>query len=43
MQNTNSKYWIIDKITLEKLPVLKQFVDFVAGLEETSTEHKKHF
>ena len=42
MQNTNSKYWIIDKVTLEKLQVLKQFVDFVAEQEETSAEHKNN-
>ncbi|NCU32667.1 MAG: hypothetical protein EOM23_07040, partial [Candidatus Moranbacteria bacterium] len=38
----NSKYWIIDKATLEKLQVLKQFVDFVAMLDETSQEHKNN-
>lgn len=30
------KYWIIDKTTFEKLQILKQFVGFVANLEETS-------
>jgi len=38
----SSKYWIIDKATLDKLQVLKQFVDFVAGLEETSPKHKNN-
>lgn len=38
----NSKYGTIDKSTLEKLQVLSQFVDFVAGLDETSPEHKSN-
>ncbi len=38
----NSKYWIIDKATLEKLQVLKRFVDFVAEQPETSAEHKNN-
>jgi hypothetical protein len=42
MKNSGIKYWIIDNTTLEKLQVLKQFVDFVAGLEETSPEHKNN-
>lgn len=42
MKKTETKYWIIDNTTLEKLQVLKQFVDFVAGLEETSPEHKNN-
>jgi len=42
MKNSGTKYWIIDNTTLEKLQVLKQFVDFVAGLEETSPEHKNN-
>lgn len=42
MKKPGIKYWIIDNTTLEKLQVLKQFVDFVAGLEETSPEHKNN-
>ena len=42
MKDSGTKYWIIDKATLEKLQVLKQFVDFVAILDETSQEHKKN-
>lgn len=42
MKDSGTKYWIIDKVTLEKLQVLKQFVDFVAGLEYTAEEHKNN-
>lgn len=40
MKNSESKYWIIDNATLKKLQVLKSFVDFVTGLEETRPELK---
>jgi len=30
MSEAELKYWIIDKTTLDKLQVLKKFVDFVA-------------
>lgn len=42
MKNSETKYWIIDNTTLEKLQVLKKFVDFIAGLDETSSEHKNN-
>ncbi|MCF8359262.1 MAG: hypothetical protein K9H26_10915 [Prolixibacteraceae bacterium] len=42
MKNSGTKYWIIDNTTLEKLQVLKQFVDFVAEQPEASAEHKNN-
>ena len=42
MRNSETEFWIIDNTTLGKLQVLKQFVDFVAMLEETSQEHKNN-
>lgn len=42
MKNSGTKYWIIDNTTLEKLQVLKRFVDFVAKQPETSAEHKNN-
>lgn len=42
MKNSGTKYWIIDNTTLEKLQVLKRFVDFVAKQPETSAEHNNN-
>lgn len=42
MKDSGTKYWIIDNTTLEKLQVLKKFVDFVAEQPETSVEHKSN-
>ncbi len=40
--NTPQNYWTIDKDNLEKLQVLKEFVDFVASLEGTGPGHKNN-
>ena len=39
--NLKTEYWIIDKASLENIQKLNRFVDFVSGLEQTSSEHKK--
>jgi len=37
-----AEYWIADDDTYSKLQKLKEFVDFVAGLEYTTDEQKTH-
>ncbi|PTN05626.1 hypothetical protein [Mangrovibacterium marinum] len=40
MKNNGAKFWTIDQDTLQKLQTLKAFVDYVAKLKETSSDHK---